>query len=204
MTISSMQSRVSGEATEAYGTEIATEAHSRLLLLAEAAILLGAPTLFNWVASVDYVQWPAHPFLFVTILLAAQYGIEGAILAVLGGTLLSWFSGWPERPLDIGYQEFFIALWLQPLTWLAAGVIVGVVTSTRTRQLREKTDQLARSRIAERLISNQFEVLDRRNHKLERTLAGLGPVADEAGTHPTISRQPGGSGRRAVSKESRH
>src|SRR5690606_39208218 len=140
-----------------------------------------APALLEWLNLVDFGQWPLHPFLYVTILLAAQYGIEGAVLAVLGGTLLSWLSGWPERPLGVGYQDFFMTLWLQPLTWLSAGLLVGIVTSSRTRLLREKTDQLARSRAAESLIASQFEFLAERNRKLERTLAGLGTDdADEA------------------------
>jgi glucose-6-phosphate-specific signal transduction histidine kinase len=152
-----------------------SEDHSRPMLLVEALLLIGAPVLLQAFTTVDFSLWPVHPFLYVTILLAAQYGIEGATLAVVGGTLASWLVGWPERPLGVGREEFLMTVAAQPLSWLVAGLLVGIVTSSRTRALRNQREHLTRARNAERLIARQYEVMAERTRKLERGLAGLYP-----------------------------
>ena len=147
--------------------------HTAFLIALEGLVLFGLPVLAERLTLVDFHAWPVHPYLYVTLLFAAEYGVAGALLSVSVGTAASWISGWPERPLDMGYQEFFMSLWAQPLSWLVAGLLVGIVTSGRARALRTQGELLDRSRTAERLIAGQHEVLAARVRKLEQGLAGL-------------------------------
>lgn len=151
------------------------------LALAEGAMLLGGLAALNYSGALPFSAWPAHPFLFVVILLSAQYGIQGGILAALGAISLSHVGGWPARPFDMTYAEYFRLAWADALSWVMAALTVGIVTTHRGRVLQEQTVKLRRAMRAESLIAAQYQVLAQRTHQLERSLAGRADhqLADE-------------------------
>lgn len=161
------------------------------LALAEGVSMLGALALMDYIGVLPFAIWPVHPFLFAVILLSAQYGIQGGIMAALGATALSHLGGWPERPIDMAYAEYFRTAWADSLSWVLAALTVGIVTSYRGRILREQTVKLQRATLAENLIAAQYQVLAQRTHMLERSLAGraAGPSVE-----PDVpaTRQTGG------------
>ena len=142
------------------------------LALAEGFLLLGGLALLNYTGLVPFAMWPVHPFLFAVILLSAQYGIQGGILAAVGAIALSHVDGWPARPIDMTYAQYFRIAWADSLSWVLAALTVGVVTSNRGRVLQEQTAKLRKATMAENLIAAQYQVLAQRTHKLERRLAG--------------------------------
>lgn len=152
------------------------------LALLEGILILGSLALLDNRGLVPFSVWPVHPFLFAVILLSAQYGIQGGIMAALGATALSHLDGWPARPIDMAYAEYFRIAWADSLSWVMAGLMVGIVTSHRGRILRERTIKLQRATMAESLIAAQYQVLAQRTHNLERSLAGraAGPSIEAA------------------------
>lgn len=154
---------------------------SNELALGEGALLLGGLAALNYSGALPFAAWPAHPFLFVVVLLSAQYGIQGGILAALGAIALSHIDGWPARPFDMTYAEYFRLAWADALAWVMAALTVGVVTTHRARVSQEQTVRLRRAIRAESLIAAQYQVLAQRTHQLERSLAGRadGPLGDE-------------------------
>jgi hypothetical protein len=145
---------------------------SNVLALLEGALILGTLALLDNRGVVPFSIWPVHPFMFAVILLSAQYGIQGGILAALGATALSHLDGWPIRPIDLAYADYFRIAWADSLSWVLAALMVGIVTSHRGRILRERTLKLQRATMAESLIAAQYQVLAQRTHNLERSLAG--------------------------------
>src|SRR5690606_24161611 len=58
------------------------------LAFAEGALLLGGLALLDHTGILPFAAAPIHPFLFAIILLSAQYGLQGGMLAAMGATLL--------------------------------------------------------------------------------------------------------------------
>lgn len=159
------------------------------LALVEGAVLLVGLTLLDYVGAIPFTDWPVHPFLFAVVLLSAQYGIHGGILAALGAIGLSHIDGWPPRPIDMSYAAYFGYVWADALSWMLAGLMVGAVTSNRARVIQEQAAKLRKAVLAESLIATQYEVLAQRTHQLERQLAsqadtGQAQVPDVAVARP--------------------
>lgn len=146
---------------------------SNLLALGEGVLLLGGLTVLDYNGIIDMGAAPVHPFLFVVMLMSAQYGVYGGILSAIGAVLFDHVEGWPVRPIGQEYADFFVSAWGQPLSWLVAGLLVGVVTSRHRKALTEQATLLDAAQTAESLIAAQYQVLAERNRKLERGLAGL-------------------------------
>ena len=146
------------------------------LAFAEGALLLGGLAILDYSGLLTFAMWPVHPFLFVVILLSAQYGIQGGIIAALGAIALSHVDGWPARPIEMSYAEYFRLAWADSLSWVLAALTVGIVTSHRSRTLQDLTERLRKAKMAEGLIAAQYQVLAQRTHKLERSLAGRADV----------------------------
>lgn len=157
---------------------------SNVMAVAEGVLLLGGLTLLDLAGILVMGDWPVHPMLFAVVLLSAQYGIYGGILAAMGAILLSHIGGWPARPVDMSYATYFRIAWADSLSWVAAGLMVGVVTSRKGKALQEASAQLRQAKLAESLIATQYQILSQRTHKLERSVAGL---ADTLTTRETRS-----------------
>jgi hypothetical protein len=181
---------------------------SNMLAIAEGVVLLGGLTILNATGVLPFSAWNVHPFLFVVILLSAQYGIEGGIAAAVGAIILSHIGGLPVRPIDMSYVDYFRMAWADPLSWIVAALVAGIVTTHRGRVLQQQTAQLQKAVAAEKLIATQYQVLAQRTHMLERRLALRSQAqwdgAEEtegkpAGVTATASRRAarGGGGRRS-------
>lgn len=161
---------------------------SNTLALAEGAVLLIGLTLLDYLGIITFSAWPVHPFLFAVVLLSAQYGIYGGILAAVAAIGLSHIDGWPVRPIDMAYSHYFGLVWADGLSWILAGLMVGAVTSHRTRAMQEQALRLRKATLAEGLIATQYEVLAKRTHQLERQLASR---TETAPAWPAIEVEPG-------------
>lgn len=160
------------------------------LAVVEGIVMLGGLALLDYIGVLTFSVWPVHPFLFAVILLSAQYGIQGGIMAALGAAMLSHLGGWPARPIDMAYAEYFRTAWADTLSWVLAALTVGIVTSYRGRVLREQTVKLQKATRAESLIAAQYQVLAQRTRRLERSLAGRADGAwPEA--HMSLAREAG-------------
>lgn len=165
---------------------------SNALAFAEGILLLGGVALIEHSGMMSFASWPAHPYLFIAILLSAQYGVLGGVLAAMGATAISYFNGLPARPFDMSHAEYFRLTWADPLSWVVAALMVGIVTSHRGRMLEEQNEQLRKARMAENLIAAQYQVLAQRTHKLERSLAGRADLpAPESASPPAVETAKG-------------
>jgi len=170
------------------------QGRSNGLALAEGLLVLGLITLLDHTGVLPFEAVPVHPFLFAVILLSAQYGIQGGILAALAAIALSHLDGWPARPIDMTYAQYFRLAWSDSLCWVLAALIVGVVTSHRGRVLKEQTAKLQKATVAESLIAAQYQVLAQRTHQLERSLAGRADIlVPDGNSAPPVERQKSSS-----------
>lgn len=145
---------------------------SNRLAFIEGGVLIFGLSFLEQVGLFSFAGWPVHPFLFVVMLLGAQYGLAGGVLAAFAATAVYHMTGSPVRPFDMSSAAYFWVAWGQPLSWVFAALTVGLVTSHRTRLLAEQAARLQKAVRAERLIAAQYHVLAERTHQLERSLAG--------------------------------
>lgn len=145
---------------------------SNALAIAEGALLIGGLAALDYFGLLPFSMWPVHPYLFVVILLSAQYGIQGGILSALAAIALSHLGGLPVRPIDMSYADYFRVTWANSLSWVLGALTVGLVTSHRSRALQDQAVKLRKAIMAESLIAAQYQVLAQRTHDLERSLAG--------------------------------
>lgn len=150
---------------------------SNKLAIAEGLLLLGGLAALHYFGILPFSSWPVHPCLFVVMLLSAQYGVQGGVLAAVGAIAVSHLEGWPVRPIDMTQAEYFQATWAEPLSWVMAALMIGLVTSHRNRLLQEQSVRLHKAAQAESLIAQQYQVLSQRTHDLERSLAGRADTA---------------------------
>ena len=176
---------------------------SNALAFAEGILLLGGVALIEYSGMMSFASWPAHPYLFIAILLSAQYGVLGGVLAAMGATAISYFNGLPARPFDMSHAEYFRLTWADPLSWVVAALMVGIVTSHRGRMLEEQNEQLRKARMAESLIAAQYQVLAQRTHKLERSLAGRADLPAPENASPPAVETAKGRGRNSSRTRSR-
>ena len=90
-----------------------------------------------------------HPFWIVVLLAAMQNGLFAGIAAA---GLACMFLNWPSRPIGVDIIDHYIAIALQPLTWMISAMVVGMY---RSIQLRRETEM--RQRLAE--LTDETEVL---------------------------------------------
>jgi hypothetical protein len=134
-----------------------------------------------------------HFFWLPVLLLTLQYGSASGLLAAGAAIVLSSLLGWPEQEIGENHFSYLLRIWLQPVLWLATGVILGQL---RLRQI-ERKEALGRA-VAElssqrRTLADHALSLRERCDRLERLvstrrgpdardlLAALGRIDTEEG-----------------------
>ncbi len=103
----------------------------------EIVILLVPVILLEWLvpAFPDITQFQPHPYWFPVLLLSLQYGtvsgLAAAAVAIVGTLLI----GLPEPDIGENYFLYLVRVWLQPVLWVLAALILG---QFRVRQIASK------------------------------------------------------------------
>lgn len=150
------------------------------------ALIIGLATL-EATGFLQISALPVHPFLFVVLLLAAQYGIYGGVLSAIASAATAIALLWNQGGLTAVEAQ---TIWPNILVWLAAGVAVGVLTSIKVRELNKTKTALLRATTSVRVISEHYEVLTERTHALERRLMASPRVEIVAGQRSEITSAP--------------
>lgn len=147
----------------------ATDRSIGIALFEGALLILGLAALetTGWFA---ISTLPVHPYLFVVLVLAAQYGIYGGVLSSIGAGLVSLFHLWSGAGFVVLDAETLWPVWQNIVVWLASGLAVGVLTTLKVRELEKTRTALQRANISMQLISEHYQVLTERTHALERRL----------------------------------
>ncbi|QQR40410.1 hypothetical protein [Devosia rhizoryzae] len=165
------------------------------LAIAEGVILLCGLALLNHTGLMPFDVFPVHPYLFAVILLSAQYGLYGGLLSAFGAIALVHGGGMPVRAIDMSYAQYFQLAWADSLSWVLAALMVGLVTTRRSRALKAQASKLQSATVAQSIIAAQYQVLAQRTHELERSLAGrrepveaMAPVQSNSAQGPRSAR----------------
>ena len=113
------------------------------------------------------------PFWIVVLLIAAQYGVNEALLAsVLSTLVFLFFADWPLRGADQNVFDYYYALMLNPILWIIAGIVVGALTERHLRKIVKLTKSIEDSQQREETISESYDFVKSRKESLEVQLTG--------------------------------
>jgi hypothetical protein len=148
--------------------------NSRVLFLVEIIILLGSFLLLDHFVLAGDRLWDIHPhpFLFIIILAAVQYGTNEALLATLVASLALLVGNMPEQTLSQDVFDYLLVVSYRPLLWTASAVVFG---GFRDRHLRERRDLQVRLTHAQKqadVFSTAYKSLDKERIRLETQLSG--------------------------------
>ncbi|MFV0298111.1 MAG: hypothetical protein ACK5JT_18565, partial [Hyphomicrobiaceae bacterium] len=143
------------------------------IALLEIALLIVLPAMLDlFVPSFPSLNdTQPHFFWLPVLLLSIQYGSVSGLLAAGTAIALSAFLGWPEQEIGENHFSYLLRIWLQPVLWLSAAIILGQFRMRQIElktQLLRKVETLTQERHA---ISEYARNLRRRCDELERSIA---------------------------------
>ncbi|MEZ5857340.1 MAG: hypothetical protein R3D67_22380 [Hyphomicrobiaceae bacterium] len=139
----------------------------------EILLLIVAPALLDHLvpAFPSLNDGQPHFFWLPVLLLSMQYGPVSGLLAAGTAIIFSAFLGWPEQEIGENHFSYLLRIWLQPVLWLAAAIILG---QFRLRQIERKEalrQEVLELRTQRQAIADHARNLRQRCELLERTLA---------------------------------
>lgn len=171
-----------------------------LAALIEIAVLFTIIVGADWLhPGIDIADIRPHPFWIPVLLLSLQYGTASGLLAAGVAIAITAINGFPEQSTSETYFAYFLKIWIEPILWVGAAVLLG---QFRMRQIARK--QALITQITE--LANQHETLSNYTTKLrsyctalERQIAGrsepnvlLALEALNAARHSATSGQASG------------
>lgn len=144
-----------------------------LAALVEILVLVVVPGLLDlFVPSFPSLnELQPHFFWLPVLLLTLQYGSASGLLAAGTAIVLSSLLGWPEQEIGENHFSYLLRIWLQPVLWLATGVILGQL---RLRQIERKQalgEAVAELTAQRQSIAEHARNLRERCDRLERVIA---------------------------------
>ena len=144
-----------------------------LAALIEIAVLFTIIVGANWLhPGIDIADIRPHPFWIPVLLLSLQYGTASGLLAAGVAIAITAINGFPEQSTSETYFAYFLKIWIEPILWVGAAVLLG---QFRMRQIARK--QALITQITE--LAKQHETLSSYTTKLrsyctalERQIAG--------------------------------
>lgn len=144
-----------------------------LAAVVEIAVLFAALTLGDWLhPGIELADIRPHPFWIPVLLLSVQYGTVSGLIAAGVAIALTVSGGFPEQGTSETYFTYLLKIWIEPILWIGAAVLVG---QFRMRQIAHKRELLGK---VEELTSQRAAIADYarnlRSHctALERQIAG--------------------------------
>ena len=107
-----------------------------LTALLEIAILFGLMIGADWLhPGIELADIRPHPFWVPVLLLSLQYGTVSGLLAASVAIALTALNGFPEQSTSETYFAYFLKIWIEPILWVGAAVLLG---QFRMRQIALK------------------------------------------------------------------
>jgi hypothetical protein len=144
-----------------------------LIALTEIAVLFCVLVLADALyPGLELFDVRPHPFWIPVLLLSLQYGTASGLLAAVVAIGLRAWAGFPEQTGTETYFTYLVKIWIEPILWIGAAVLLG---QFRLRQIGQKQELLFQVR---ELASQRGALADYaknlREHctALERRIAG--------------------------------
>jgi len=126
---------------------------------------------------IDFSTWQPHPFWLPVLLLSLQYGTVSGLLAASIAIGVSVLLGFPEQEVGENHFAYLLRIWLQPVLWIAAAVILGQFRLGQISERNALQERLDEALTQRRSLAAHAENYRQRCERLERQFATR-PVND--------------------------
>ena len=113
------------------------------------------------------------PFWIPVVLLSAQYGSSGGVIAAITGVLLYLLLGLPQQGVDQDYYDYLIDLWKQPALWTLTAIILGEIGTRHINERIYLSEQMMMFKKQRQTIADYCTQLEQNIGGLERQLATI-------------------------------
>ena len=140
--------------------------------LLEIAVLFGLIIGLGWLTGQDMADLRPHPFWVPVLLLSLQYGTVSGLLAAGIATAITGLGQMPEQVIGETYFVYFLRIWIEPILWISAAVLLGQFRMHQIAiklELARQVEELSAQRTS---LAEYAGKLRQRCETLERRLAG--------------------------------
>ncbi|MFN3076151.1 MAG: hypothetical protein ABT940_04590 [Alphaproteobacteria bacterium] len=112
-----------------------------------------------------------HPFWFIVIMVAVQYGTTSGLLSVVLSTLALLVGNVPAQALEQDYYAYLLSIIVAPVGWMTAALVLGEL---RRRQFAEEArirQALAGATEREETLAKAYANVSQVNARLETRVA---------------------------------
>jgi hypothetical protein len=134
------------------------------------AIALAADTFSG--AGNRFADVSPHPFWIVVLLASTYYGTNEGLAATVLCSAALLFGNLPEQGIDEDSYAWILRATWQPILWCIAAVVLGEVQVARRRERDALREEMARTRMQARGITDAYQQLSRVKESLETRVAG--------------------------------
>lgn len=113
-----------------------------------------------------------HPYWFIILLVAAQYGTAEGLLAVIVAICFLLIGNMPQQQLDQDMYAYLFAVTKLPLLWAVSAVTLGELRNRHIRERAHLYHELELAREREEKITESYEWVREHKQKLELRIAG--------------------------------
>lgn len=140
----------------------------RVSALVEIGLFLAAAVVIDQVFfdGHRFVEVRPHPFWFIVVLIAVQYGANEGLLAAAASTAVLLVGNLPAPTFGQDVYDYWIGVGLRPALWIGIAQALGQL---RGRQIRER--DILRARLRD--VQTQAEVITASFDDLKRAKAAL-------------------------------
>jgi polysaccharide biosynthesis protein PelD len=133
------------------------------------SVLLGAEWLYPGIELFDIRP---HPFWVPVLLLSLQYGTVSGLLAASVAIALRAWAGFPEQSGSESYFTYLVKIWIEPILWIGAAVLLGQFRMRQIGQKQELVFQVGELASQRGALADYAKNLRDHSTALERQIAG--------------------------------
>lgn len=145
----------------------------RPMAILELVLILGGLLLIDHVFfdGTRFRDVQPHPFGFLVLLFAVQYGVNEALLATFAATVALIVGNVPEQSLSQDLYAWLFHLAANPILWLVMSLLVGELTSRMRRRIAGLSGDLDGALKREQVLTDAYSRLSEANAGLEARVA---------------------------------
>ena len=129
-------------------------------------LLLSAVNFYLFSGDIGYTKASPHPYWLVVVLVAVRYGFGGGFWAgVLAAIFFVGFRMLRAAPAPLDFAD--LGLWVQPLLFLSAGIVLGEIREQQKRRFEGVELEISERQRAYERLEKQYKALGKAKKEID-------------------------------------
>lgn len=173
----------------------------KLIWVAEMGLMFaGLLTLDTLLGpTVSLLHASPHPFWIPVLFVSLTHGPICGIAAAAAATVLGWWHGWVPLSGELDFYRRMLALWKEPILWLAAAFVAGAFQERGEARCHELAQAAGDMRVQRDVIASHADALRGHVATLEAFIASM--PAENTASHGAAVPRTGIERLRALARD---